>query len=120
MANALGVQEHRVIKLDLRAIGGSALTDEIEHAGRSQDEMAAGIPITYVPAEQVLLALALGYAETPGAFDLFLGVNALDYSGYPDCRPEFLRQFEQLANVATKAGVKGPRPLSHPTAHCST
>lgn len=102
-------REHRIVRLDLRAIGGSALTDEVGvPKDRSPEAIGHGIPITYVPARNtVLLALCLGYAETVGAFDLFIGANALDYSGYPDCRPEFLAAFERLANLATKAGVEG-------------
>jgi 7-cyano-7-deazaguanine synthase len=97
------------VKLDLRAIGGSALTADIAvPRDRSPDEMNHGIPVTYVPARNtILLGLALGYAETVRAFDLFIGANVLDYSGYPDCRPEFLTAFEQLANLATKAAVEG-------------
>jgi 7-cyano-7-deazaguanine synthase len=109
VAKALGAVEHRTVRLDLRAIGGSALTADIDvPRGRSTDDMARGIPVTYVPARNtILLGLALGYAETVGAFDLFIGANVLDYSGYPDCRPEFLGAFERLANLATKAGVEG-------------
>jgi 7-cyano-7-deazaguanine synthase len=109
IATAVGVVEHRTVTLDLRAIGGSALTSTIDvPKGRSADEMIRGIPVTYVPARNtILLGLALGYAETVGAFDLFIGANVLDYSGYPDCRPEFLQAFERLANLATKAGVEG-------------
>jgi 7-cyano-7-deazaguanine synthase len=109
VAQALGVVAHRTVKLDLRAIGGSALTADIAvPKDRSADDMGHGIPVTYVPARNtILLALALGYAETVGAFDLFIGANVLDYSGYPDCRPEFLTAFENLANLATKAGVEG-------------
>ena len=109
VAAALGVAEHRVFPLDLRAFGGSALTADIAvPLDRSAEEMQSGIPITYVPARNtVFLALALAWAETLGAFDLYIGVNAVDYSGYPDCRPEFARAFEQLANLATKAGVEG-------------
>src|SRR5262245_38871002 len=101
VAKALGVVEHRTVLLDLRAIGGSALTAAIDvPKGRSADDMSHGIPITYVPARNtLLLGLALGYAETIGAFDLFIGANVLDYSGYPDCRPEFLSAFEPLANL---------------------
>ena len=103
------VRRHVTVPFDLRAFGGSALTSDIAvPKDRSDDEMSAGIPITYVPARNtIFLSLALGWAETIGAFDLFLGVNAVDYSGYPDCRPEFIAAFEQLANVATKAGVEG-------------
>jgi len=109
VARALGVVEHRTVQLDLRAIGGSALTDTIAvPKGRSAEDMGHGIPVTYVPARNtLLLGLALGYAETVGAFDIFIGANVLDYSGYPDCRPEFLSAFERLANLATKAGVEG-------------
>jgi 7-cyano-7-deazaguanine synthase len=109
VAKTLGAVEHKTVRLDLRAIGGSALTAAIDvPKGRSADDMAHGIPITYVPARNtLLLGLALGYAETVGAFDLFIGANVLDYSGYPDCRPEFLAAFERLANLATKAGVAG-------------
>jgi 7-cyano-7-deazaguanine synthase len=105
----MGVADHRTVRLDLRAIGGSALTAAVDvPKGRSADEMGHGIPVTYVPARNtILLGLALGYAETVGAFDLFIGANVLDYSGYPDCRPEFLEAFERLANLATKAGVEG-------------
>jgi 7-cyano-7-deazaguanine synthase len=109
IASTLGSAHHVVVKLDLRAIGGSALTDSIDvPKNRSHDQIGAGIPITYVPARNtLLLGLALGYAETIGAFDLFFGANVYDYSGYPDCRPEFLDAFERLANLATKAGVEG-------------
>ncbi len=109
VAKALGVTDHRVVKLDMRAIGGSALTDDIAvPKDRSAADMNHGIPTTYVPARNtILLGLALGYAETVGAFDIFIGANVLDYSGYPDCRPEFLTAFENLANLATKAGVEG-------------
>ncbi|HZT81710.1 MAG TPA: 7-cyano-7-deazaguanine synthase QueC [Gemmataceae bacterium] len=109
VAPALGAVEHRVIHLDLRAFGGSALTADLAvPKDRPEAEMAAGIPVTYVPARNtVLLALALAWAEVLGSFDLFVGVNAVDYSGYPDCRPEFVAAFERLANLATKAGVEG-------------
>ena len=109
VAQAMRVAEHRTVRLDLRAIGGSALTSAIDvPKGRSAEDMSHGIPVTYVPARNtLLLGLALGYAETVGAFDLFIGANVLDYSGYPDCRPEFLEAFERLANLATKAGVEG-------------
>lgn len=102
---ALGVVSHRVVRLDLRAIGGSALTDD----GIAVPETpGAGIPVTYVPARNtIFLAIALGWAEVLGAQDIFIGVNAMDYSGYPDCRPEFIQAFEQLANLATRAGVEG-------------
>jgi 7-cyano-7-deazaguanine synthase len=108
VAQSLGVERHVTVSVDLGQFGGSALTDQIDvPQDRSEEEMAHGIPITYVPARNtVLLALALGYAEVMGAADLFIGVNAVDYSGYPDCRPEFVAAFEQLANLATKAGVE--------------
>jgi 7-cyano-7-deazaguanine synthase len=108
VAKAQGAKEHRIVSMDLRAIGCSALTDEIDvPKQRSMDEISTGIPITYVPARNtILLGLALGYAETLGAFDIFIGANVLDYSGYPDCRPEFLNAFGRLANLATKAGVE--------------
>jgi 7-cyano-7-deazaguanine synthase len=96
---------HVVLPLDLRAFGGSALTSNIDVP---KDGVGEGIPVTYVPARNtIFLSLALGLAEASGARDLFIGVNALDYSGYPDCRPEFVREFERLANLATKAGVEG-------------
>jgi 7-cyano-7-deazaguanine synthase len=109
VARALGVARHVEQTLDLRAFGGSALTAEIDvPKDRDERAMASEIPITYVPARNtVFLSLALAWAETLGAFDLFVGVNCVDYSGYPDCRPEFLRAFETLANLATKAGVEG-------------
>jgi 7-cyano-7-deazaguanine synthase len=108
VAVALGAAEQRVFPLDLRAFGGSALTADLDvPRDRSADDMNSGIPITYVPARNtVFLSLALAWAEALGAFDLYIGVNAVDYSGYPDCRPEFIRAFEQLANLATKAGVE--------------
>lgn len=113
IAKALGAADHRVVKVDLSAFGGSALTDPgiAVPKGRSPKAMAQDIPVTYVPARNtVLLALSLAYAETIGAEDIYVGVNAIDYSGYPDCRPAFLHAFERLAKVATKAGVGG-RPL---------
>jgi len=115
VAKSLGVSEHRVLKIDLRAFGGSALTDAIEvPKNRGADEMRSGIPVTYVPARNtVFLSYALAWAEVIGAHDIFIGVNALDYSGYPDCRPEFIAQFEKLAQVATKAGVEGTRYQIH-------
>ncbi len=112
-----GAVQHTVVKLDLRAIGGSALTDDIEvpEAG------GAGIPVTYVPARNtVLLGLALAHAEVLGAQDLFIGVNAIDFSGYPDCRPAFIAAFEELCQVATRAGVEGVSYTLHtPLIHCS-
>lgn len=115
IAKSLGAAEHRTVKLDLRSIGGSALTSDLAvPKDRTADDMNHGIPVTYVPARNtILLGLALGYAETVGAFDLFIGANVLDYSGYPDCRPEFLAAFENLANLATKAGVEGARFRVH-------
>jgi 7-cyano-7-deazaguanine synthase len=109
VARTMGVREHKTVRLDLRAIGGSALTADVEvPKERSAEAMGQGIPITYVPARNtILLGVALGYAETVGAFDIFIGANVLDYSGYPDCRPAFLEAFAQLANLATKAGVEG-------------
>jgi 7-cyano-7-deazaguanine synthase len=109
VAEALGAVEHTIVAVNLRAVGGSALTAALDvPKDRSHEEIGQGIPITYVPARNtVLLSLALGYAEVVDAFDLFIGANAIDYSGYPDCRPEFLAQFERLANLATKAAVEG-------------
>jgi 7-cyano-7-deazaguanine synthase len=103
------VRRHIVVPIDLRAFGGSALTGDIAvPKDRSDDELTAEIPVTYVPARNtIFLSLALGWAEVLGAFDLFIGVNAVDFSGYPDCRPEFIAAFEKLANLATKAGVEG-------------
>ncbi len=108
-ARLQGAREYRVVRLDLRAIGGSALTADVKvPKDRDPATIPIGIPVTYVPARNtVLLALCLGYAEVVGAFDLFIGANAVDYSGYPDCRPEFLDAFAVLANLATKAGVEG-------------
>ena len=116
VAKSLGAVEHRVIRLGLGDIGGSALTDDSIAVPEGPTE---GIPVTYVPARNtVMLALALAWAEVLGARDIFIGVNAVDYSGYPDCRPEFIAAFEQMANLATKAGVEGTRlrihaPLQH-------
>ncbi|MEE8116171.1 MAG: 7-cyano-7-deazaguanine synthase QueC [Gemmatimonadales bacterium] len=111
IARAMDVVEHKIIALDLRAFGGSALTADIavpKH--RNEAAIGGGIPVTYVPARNtIFLALALAWAEVIDAYDLFIGVNALDYSGYPDCRPEFITAFERLANLATKAGVEGRR-----------
>jgi 7-cyano-7-deazaguanine synthase len=108
VAKHLGAVEHRVVPLDLRAFGGSALTAEIAvPKDRNAEAMAGGIPITYVPARNtVFLALALAWAEVLGSFDIFIGVNAVDYSGYPDCRPQYIAAFAELANLATKAGVE--------------
>ena len=109
VATALAIERHATVRVELGSFGGSALTADIAvPKSRGSEEMTAGIPITYVPARNtVLLALALGFAETLGAADIFIGVNAVDYSGYPDCRPLFIAQFERLANLATKAGVEG-------------
>jgi 7-cyano-7-deazaguanine synthase len=122
VARHLGAKEHKVVGVDLGAIGGSSLTDQIEvPKDRAEAEMAGEIPPTYVPARNtIMLALALAYAEVLGASDIFVGVNAVDYSGYPDCRPEFVAAFQELANKATKAGVEGARftvhaPLIHLT-----
>ena len=112
VADALGVVEHKVIPIALDAFGGSALTDNA--IAVPEAEGGDGIPVTYVPARNtVFLSLALGWAEVLGARDLFLGVNAVDYSGYPDCRPEYIEAFERLANLATKAGVEGERFRIH-------
>src|SRR5262249_8127315 len=109
VAAALGVDKHLELSLDLRGIGGSALTSD-DPVPRDRDLSAAGIPVTYVPARNtIFLSLALGWAEVRGAEDLVIGVNALDYSGYPDCRPEFIAAFESLAALATRAGVGGAR-----------
>jgi 7-cyano-7-deazaguanine synthase len=109
VAAAMGVAEHRVVRLDLRGFGGSALTSDVPVPhDRSPEAMASGIPATYVPARNtVFLSLALAWAEVLESFDIYVGVNAVDYSGYPDCRPEFVAAFERLANRATKAGVEG-------------
>ena len=109
VARSGGAASHRTVAIDLGAIGGSALTDAIEvPKDRDQGQIGVGVPATYVPARNtVFLSLALGLAETLGATDLFCGVNAVDYSGYPDCRPAFLRAFEHLANLATAAGAEG-------------
>jgi 7-cyano-7-deazaguanine synthase len=105
VARDLGVVEHKVIGINLNGIGGSALTDD---SIAVPETLGEGIPVTYVPARNtVFLSLALGWAEVLGARDIFIGVNAVDYSGYPDCRPEFIEAFERLANLATKAGVEG-------------
>jgi 7-cyano-7-deazaguanine synthase len=109
VARSLGAVKHIELSIDLRAFGGSALTSDINvPKDRPPNEMATCIPITYVPARNtVLLSLALAWAETLGAYDIFVGVNCIDYSGYPDCRPEYIRAFESMANLATKAGVEG-------------
>jgi 7-cyano-7-deazaguanine synthase len=113
VAASIGVAKHRVANIDLRIFGGSALTDDIAvPKGRSADDMSHGIPITYVPARNtIFLSFALAWAEVLESSDIFIGVNALDYSGYPDCRPEFIHAFESMANLATKAGVEGRQSL---------
>jgi 7-cyano-7-deazaguanine synthase len=113
VAHALGVEQHLELAVDLRAIGGSSLTSEAA-VPRDRDLKAADIPSTYVPARNtIFLSLALGWAEVLGARDIVIGVNALDYSGYPDCRPEFIAAFERLADLATRAGVEGGRFRVH-------
>lgn len=109
VAHATGVAGHSIVEIDLRPFGGSALTDNIEvPKNRRPDEMANEIPVTYVPARNtILLSLALAWAEVIGSTDIFVGVNAVDYSGYPDCRPEYIRAYETMANLATKVGVEG-------------
>jgi 7-cyano-7-deazaguanine synthase len=123
VASRAGVTRHVIVDVDLRQFGGSALTDDIDvPKGRPEHELAAGIPITYVPARNtVFLSFALAWAETLAAQDIFIGVNALDYSGYPDCRPEYIAAYEHMANLATRAGVEGGQrvrihtPLIHLT-----
>jgi len=114
VARALGASAHKTVKIDLRTFGHSALTDDIAvPKDRSEAEMGGSIPVTYVPARNtVFLSLALAWAEVLGSTDIFIGVNALDYSGYPDCRPEFIEAFERMANLATRAGVEGNSRLS--------
>lgn len=110
-ARVMGAKEHKVINLDLRSIGGSALTDDAIDVPEEEQE---GIPVTYVPARNtVFMSIALGWAEVLGAQDIFVGVNAVDYSGYPDCRPEYIDAFERMANLATKAGVEGNKLTIH-------
>ena len=113
VAASIGVAQHKTAKIDLRVFGGSALTADIAvPKGRDADQMSHGIPITYVPARNtIFLSFALAWAEVLGSSDIFIGVNALDYSGYPDCRPEFIAAFEKMANLATKAGVEGRQAL---------
>jgi 7-cyano-7-deazaguanine synthase len=113
VAASIGVQMHRIAQIDLRIFGGSALTSDIAvPKGRDLEEMSHGIPVTYVPARNtIFLSFALAWAEVLGSSDVFIGVNALDYSGYPDCRPEFIQAFEKMANLATKAGVEGRQAL---------
>jgi 7-cyano-7-deazaguanine synthase len=114
VAESIGVREHLVCDIDLRQFGGSALTDDIQVPKRhSAEQLGQGIPVTYVPARNtIFLSLALAWAETLEASDIFLGVNAVDYSGYPDCRPEYIEAFQKLANLATKAAVTGQRSLT--------
>ncbi len=113
-AAALGARQHLVIRIDLGKIGGSALTDEIAVPhGRSEEQLASGIPVTYVPARNtIFLSYALAWAEVLEAADIFIGVNAVDYSGYPDCRPEYIGAFEAMANLAIKAAVEGKLKIS--------
>jgi len=113
VAQAFGVERHVVVPMELRLFGGSALTDELAvPKSRTLEEIAHGIPVTYVPARNtIFLAYALAFAELAEGEDLFIGVNALDYSGYPDCRPEYIRAFEAMANLATKAAVEGRQRL---------
>jgi 7-cyano-7-deazaguanine synthase len=122
VCESMDVTRRIEVKIDLRQIGGSALTDNIDvPKGRTESDIAGVIPVTYVPARNtIFLSYALGWAEVLGAHDIYIGVNAVDYSGYPDCRPEFIEAFERLANLATKAGVEGSRitihtPLIHMT-----
>lgn len=114
VAAALGARRHVVVEFDLRTFGGSALTADLEvPKDRSAGEMSHGIPVTYVPARNtIFLSFALAFAETLGSSDIFIGVNALDYSGYPDCRPEYIEAFEAMANLATRAGVEGHQRLT--------
>jgi len=109
VANAIGVTEHLVINIDLKQIGGSSLTDDIDvPKDRDEQEIIREIPVTYVPARNtIFLSFALAWAEVLKSSDIFIGVNAIDYSGYPDCRPEYIDAFERMANLATKAGVEG-------------
>jgi len=113
VAQSLRAARHLIVPIDLRVFGGSALTSDIAvPKGRSADQMAAGIPVTYVPARNtVFLSLALAWSEVLGCSDIFIGVNALDYSGYPDCRPEYIAAYECMANLATKAGVEGTQRM---------
>lgn len=113
VAKQLGAREHRIARIDLRAFGGSALTADIDVPKHNNvEELSTGIPITYVPARNtIFLSYALAWAEVLGASDIFIGVNAIDYSGYPDCRPEFIAAFEAMANLATKTGVEGKTRL---------
>ena len=114
VARAYGVRDHVVVDIDLRTFGGSALTSDLEvPKDRSTDAMAHGIPITYVPARNtIFLSFCLAWAEVLGATDIFIGVNALDYSGYPDCRPEYIAAYKKMANLATRGGVEGKTPMT--------
>ena len=114
VSKSLGVEEHVILDIDLRAFGGSALTDDIEvPKDRDEANITNEIPVTYVPARNtIFLSFGLAYAETLGANDIFIGVNALDYSGYPDCRPQYIASFQNMANLATKAGVEGESPIN--------
>jgi 7-cyano-7-deazaguanine synthase len=113
VARRYGVKDHVIVDIDLRTFGGSALTADIDvPKDRSADAMATGIPITYVPARNtIFLSFGLAWAEVLGATDIFIGVNALDYSGYPDCRPEYVAAYERMANLATRGGVEGTTPM---------
>jgi 7-cyano-7-deazaguanine synthase len=113
LARAMGARDHVIVDFDLRTFGGSALTSDVDvPKGRSTDRMAHGIPITYVPARNtIFLSFALAWAETLGSSDIYMGVNALDYSGYPDCRPEYIEAYARMANLATRAGVEGTQHL---------
>jgi 7-cyano-7-deazaguanine synthase len=115
VARSRGVKDHRFVRVELDALGGSALTDDIEvPKDRTDHDMSSGIPVTYVPARNtVMLSIALGMAEVVGAQDIFVGMNAVDYSGYPDCRPEYIAAFEQMGGLATKAGVEGNKVRIH-------
>jgi 7-cyano-7-deazaguanine synthase len=114
VADAIGVREHRIVTIDLRAFGGSSLTSSLEVPKNRDLSAATGIPSTYVPARNtIFLSYALGWAEVLGITDLFIGVNAIDYSGYPDCRPEFIAAFERMANLATKAAIEGRKLTIH-------
>lgn len=113
IAEAFNVKEHKIVDIDLRVFGGSALTDEIEvPKDREMEEIETGIPITYVPARNtIFLSFALAFAEVKNCKDIFIGVNAVDYSGYPDCRPEYIEAFTEMANLATKASVEGKQKI---------
>ena len=114
VSKSMGIKEHVILDIDLRAFGGSALTDDIEvPKDRDEVDITNEIPVTYVPARNtIFLSFGLAYAETLEANDIFIGVNALDYSGYPDCRPEYIASFQKLANLATKSGVEGESPIN--------